>query len=286
MLETSNPVTIVREVELSDVVGKYLQECAGRGLARSTIAGYTWGLGKLRICCRTLPPTHQQLAQVLGDKTLGGESRHDLRRVLETFFRWSWRHYRVPNVLGGIQLAPKRKKLPRVLTVDELSAVVDACVDARERALVALVMDTGLRVGEIANLTKGDVGSDYLRVTGKVGDRQVPVSPQVRELLLRLGEDRCIWVGRVGRLTDEGLKQVFSRLFTRAGLIGRKLGGPHVLRHTFGTFYIRAGGNVSVLQIILGHEDLATTMIYVHLAAGDVVADHAQHSPIRSLGLL
>jgi len=77
-----------------------------------------------------------------------------------------------------------------------------------------------------------------------------------------------------------GVARWLGYLFARAGITGRKSKGPHILRHTFGTFYVRAGGSVSVLQLILGHEDLATTMIYVHLAGNDVKADHARHLPI------
>ena len=81
------------------------------------------------------------------------------------------------------------------------------------------------------------------------------------------------------------MKRVYNRLFRRAGITGSKL-GPHTLRHTFGTSYIRSGGGVRQLQYILGHERIETTMIYVHLAGQDVQADHAKHSPARVMGLL
>lgn len=281
----SAPPSIVCEIATVEAVAGFLAECEARGLSKKTLYFYAWALGKLRIVCRTLPPTRGQLLQVLGDKALGLESRKDLRRGLHTFLGWCLRVHSVANLLDEIPPPAAKKKLPRVLTVAELRIVIGACVDARESAMIALVMDTGLRLGEITSLTKRDVGTDHLRVRGKIGDRQVPVSAPVRDLLLALGDGNHIWIGKTGPLTINGVQSLFIRLFKRSGLTGPKL-GPHVLRHTFGTFYVRAGGSVSVLQLILGHEELSTTMIYVHLAGSDVAADHAEHSPIRSLGLL
>jgi integrase/recombinase XerD len=71
-------------------------------------------------------------------------------------------------------------------------------------------------------------------------------------------------------------------MFADAGITGRKT-GPHTLRHTFGTMYVRSGGNLTALQKIMGHTDIKTTMIYVTLATSDVAADHARHSPVHTL---
>ena len=62
--------------------------------------------------------------------------------------------------------------------------------------------------------------------------------------------------------------------------------GPHCLRHTFATWYLRAGGGVRQLQDILGHTKIETTMIYVQLAGRDVQADHSRYSPARTMGWL
>ena len=71
---------------------------------------------------------------------------------------------------------------------------------------------------------------------------------------------------------------VVKGIFSRSGLRGPKL-GAHLLRHTFATHYIDCGGGVAHLQRILGHKSIDTTMIYVHLSATALRADHAEHSP-------
>ena len=103
--------------------------------------------------------------------------------------------------------------------------------------------------------------------------------------LLQLGEGEHIWIGQRGPLTTYGIKQVYRRLFLRAGIGGPKL-GAHTLRHTFATMYLRTGGGTRQLQDILGHNKIETTMIYVHLAGNDVAEDHALHSPALTMGLL
>ena len=148
-----------------------------------------------------------------------------------------------------------------------------------------MVLDTGLRVGEVANLKATDIRDRWLSVDGTSGQRQVPVSPEIRHRLSELAAQGCIWWGQRGPLERDGVKRAYNRLFHRAGITGRKL-GPHTLRHTFGTNYVRSGGGVRQLQYILGHQRIETTMIYVHLAGKDVEADHAMHSPARVMGLL
>ena len=84
------------------------------------------------------------------------------------------------------------------------------------------------------------------------------------------------WIGKQGKpLTHYGVKEVFLRLFEKAGIGGKKA-GPYAIRHTFATWYLRNGGGVRQLQEILGHQSIETTMIYVHLAGLDIQADHAR----------
>ena len=108
----------------------------------------------------------------------------------------------------------------------------------------------------------------------------MPIRQDIRELVtLRvLTEGGDAWPGRWGPLTESGLQQVYPRLFKKAGIFTKK-NGVHCIRHTFATGYIRKGGGVRHLQTIMGHKDIATTMIYVTLAGVDVERDHALHTP-------
>lgn len=261
----------------------FIKHCDERlGLAKSTIASYKWALIKLEDVCEKLPRDPRAIQPILSDRRLADESRKDLRRVYGRFFRWAAAEYRCSNPMNGLEPTPFKKTLPRVFTPEEIDAIWKACAGNRDRALLSVILDTGIRLGEVTSLTKGSIGPGYLRVNGKTGQRQVPLSASVRVLLQSLGDGERLWLGAKGPLTRTGVQQAYRRLFRRAGLTGRKL-GPHTLRHTFGTMYCRAGGNIRVLQEIMGHADLETTMLYVQLAGLNVAGDHALHSPVHIL---
>ena len=193
--------------------------------------------------------------------------------------------------------------LPRVLTGEEVHRLVDLAggVDDgftgckviknhRDRALVLTALDTGLRLGEIAGLQVADLQDGWLQVNGKTGERQVPVSPEVLDVIWGQVSGDDVWPSvKGGRLTRVGIQLILSGLIRNAGIQRTRSGqriGPHCLRHTFATWYIRRGGKVAVLKEILGHDKIETTMLYVTLAGLDVSADHAKYSPIGQLGLI
>ncbi len=265
-------------------IADYMAYCQSRGLARNTIDSYQWALKQLAAGCSELPRNGRDLYPILGREGISLETRRDLFEYLIRFFRWCEREYSHPNPMLGLDPPPVKKVLPRVFTEEEVEVLWCSLTSWRDRALIALPLDNGLRLGEIANLRWPNVSTDHLRLVGKVGDRQVPLSPQVYNLLEGLGDGYHVWLGHQGCFTRDGLQCLYYRLLKRAGLGGQKL-GPHTLRHTFATQYIRNGGNVRILQEILGHSNLSTTMIYVHLAGRDVKLDHARHSPVHMLDM-
>ena len=206
-------------------------------------------------------------------------------KCLKAFFGWAELRHQWPNPCKGLTAPRRRTQTRRVLTREEIAQLFAEALSTRDRALVLVILDCGLRLGEVANLRQHHVRDGWLVVSGKTGERQVPVSSELATLLGTLGADEHLWIGRQGPLTREGIMLIYRRLFACAGITGPKT-GPHTLRHTFGTFYIREGGGITQLQQIMGHSRIETTMIYVHLAGNDVAADHATYSPARNLGLI
>ena len=275
---------VQRGLKTQKAIQEYLTDCRSRGLSPKSISAYSWALGYLDRTTVRLPKRGRELRPTIAAPGLSQGGRRDLANFLETFFLWCGREYRHPNPFSEISPIPKAKTLPRVLTAVEIDALWETCETQRERAQIAMVLDNGIRVGEVANLRWPNIGPDYLVVRGKVGDRQVPLSPEVKRLLLGLGDGVHLWMGHKGPMTYSGMNNSYRLLFARAGLFSRQ-NGAHTLRHTFATRYLMNGGNVRILQEILGHTSLATTMIYVHLAGQDVKADHARHSPSLELDI-
>jgi integrase len=203
----------------------------------------------------------------------------------KAFFRWLEKRRGVKNPMKDFPPLARRRNLPRVLTELEVGEVLDGARTQRDRALILLPLDCGLRVGEVAGLRWRDFGPDYVVVRGKVGERIVPVSPGVKRILLGLGDGEHVWLGRKGPMTRSGVMLAYRRIFARSGIGGAKL-GPHTLRHTFGTWYIAGGGNLFALKEIMGHSSVKTTEIYVTLARHQVGQDHALFSPVVVLGLM
>ena len=163
--------------------------------------------------------------------TLGATSRRDLLKCLKSFFGWAQRRHKWPNPCVGLTLPRQRNQTRRVLTKNEIDRLFSVATSVRDRALLLVVLDCGLRVAEVANLRRGDLRDGWLVVTGKTGERLLPVSGELANLLTTLGEGDRLWIGRQGALTREGIMLIYRRLFALAGITGPKT-GPHTLRHT------------------------------------------------------
>lgn len=168
------------------------------------------------------------------------------------------------------------KRCPHYLTQDQLSAMIHAVNDYREYALVAMFIFTGARLGEIVSLNVGDVDFQNsvisVRNTKTSRDRSIPMPPGLaailREYLYRRGMGKLtiqdpLFISHNGgkRLSDKRIQSIVGDIAQRAGL-------PHVhvhmLRHSFASAWISNGGDLFHLQQVLGHNDIATTMIYLH----------------------
>ena len=128
-------------------------------------------------------------------------------------------------------------------------------------------------------MTKTALSPDGVRVTGKgLKTRIVPISQALLAELHFFGGPEHLWVGALNRpLSRDGVKTAFRRIFDRAEIKA----GPHSLRHTFATTYLRRGGDLYHLSRILGHSNVRTTDIYLHLVSADLIEDHRRVSPVR-----
>jgi site-specific recombinase XerD len=183
-----------------------------------------------------------------------------------------------------------RPRVPRIikepLADDDLRRLL-AAADTRDRAILLLLVDTGLRVSEAAGIRVGDLRPDgSIKVMGKgAKERIVPVGSAARRAIgqyldgrAELNRDGPLFLGQSGEgLTLTGIQQLLKRLPARAGVNARC--NPHRFRHTFAHRYLVNGGDVFTLQQILGHTSLEMVRRYVALADGDVADRHRLASP-------
>lgn len=190
------------------------------------------------------------------------------------------------------------RRLPKALTVEQVSAILDAVGgDAdgarglRDRALLELLYSTGARISEAVGLDIDDIdlGSRAVLLRGKGGkQRVVPVGGPALSALdaylvrgrptLASGRTAGIFLNvRGGRLSRQSAWKVLQ---TAAGRAGIEAGvSPHTLRHSFATHLLDGGADVRVVQELLGHASVTTTQIYTLVTVGALRESWAQAHP-------
>lgn len=190
------------------------------------------------------------------------------------------------------------RHLPEVLTLEEIDAML-ACIDmstpegVRNRAIIETMYSCGLRVSEVVGLQMSLIYADdeFVVVRGK-GDKQrvVPISQvaleqidtyvaQVRSnLTVKRGCDDILFLNRRGgQLTRQMVFIIIKQLCELAGF--HKNVSPHTLRHSFATHLLEGGANLRAIQQMLGHENITTTEIYVHIDRTRLRQEIMQHHP-------
>ena len=204
------------------------------------------------------------------------------------FFYTHTLHKTIP--IERIPFPRREKKLPLILSREEIKALLQAPRNFRHRTLLALLYGSGLRVSEAAHLKLSDIDTrrNVLWVRHGKGskDRQTLLSPKLLELLRQYwrAERPQSWLFP-GPDPSQPIspKAIFLACRNAAQLAGiSKPVHPHCLRHAFATHLLEAGVNLRSIQLLLGHTNLETTARYLQVAD---VAVRSTPSPLDSLDL-
>lgn len=165
----------------------------------------------------------------------------------------------------------------------ELDALRQACKDLKERAIVELLVSSGIRVEELCNLDVSDIDFQAMEVhvrNGKGGKDRVTYISEVarvylqKYLISRKETDEILIRSRKGRYTPSGVWVLLSKIGAAAGM---KHVFPHRFRHTLASSLAASGMPIQEIQEILGHSNINTTMKYVHVNVRKVKASYEQH---------
>ena len=233
---------------------------------------------------------------------LSAATIHGHVRTLRAFFSWLVREELVQvNPAIGIKPPRTARKVITTLSDQEIRSIMNilntrvAC-DGRNQTILMMLIDTGLRIGELIGLKLEDVHIDdgLLKVLGKGSkERIVPIGSNAQRALQRYlfryrpqpahGGITSVFLSARGKpLTENGVKLMFTRLARRSGVTRLH---AHLCRHTFATRFLMNGGDVFTLQQILGHSSLEMVRQYVNLASNHVALQHQRFSPMGRLGL-
>ena len=274
-----------------------------RGLSENTRLGYLADVRKFVVWAAEDPAlaTEESLQQFLAslhDLGISPRSQARILSGLRSFFKYLKMEGKIDADPTALIEQPKvGLRLPEVLTLQEVDSL-EAAIDlnhpqgVRNLAIVETLYSCGLRVSELCSLQISNVSLDdaALMVLGK-GNKQrvVPMSESAvncirRYMPERLGmtakpgdEDILFLNRRGGRLTRV---MVFYIIRNHAALAGIKREiSPHALRHSFATHLLEGGANLRAIQLMLGHESIGTTQIYLHTSATALKKEILIHHP-------
>lgn len=276
-------------METQKAIDMFIANRRARGASKKTIEFYHFTFKRFAQVSPLLPKTASILQTFIGAIPGTQETRHSYFRSLRALYNYLERNDLIEtNPMRLVDAPILKRKVMRTLEIEEITRIFRALnyCSLRDRAFITLLLDTGVRSGEATSLTVWNVNHDHIFVDGKTGQRMVPVSPETSSLLFQLinsqSQDTYVFRGLHGVVTRAYAYRIVRRVLQAVGVTGHKL-GPHTLRHTFGRHFLVNGGDISALQIILGHSNIETTRRYASLTDNEVAEKHRQFSPLAKL---
>ena len=265
-----------------------------RGLSHNTIENYSFDVQRL---CLFLTENKMEVSPIQIDeeilqqfiysvsKEVNPRSQARIISGLKSFFGYlMFEDYRTDNPLELIETPKTGRKLPDILSVDEIDTLI-AAIDLtsnegeRNRAMMETLYGCGLRVSELVALKMSDLFFEegFIKVTGK-GNKQrfVPIGDLTQKFIIiyrdtkrnqlnvKKGYEDTLFLNRRGSQLTRAM--IFTIIKNLASVIAlHKTISPHTLRHSFATHLLENGADLRAIQLMLGHESITTTEIYVHL---------------------
>jgi site-specific recombinase XerD len=285
--------------------------CTARGLAANTIKAYAATLRFFQAWVEARPerraPDEIQAVDVLEYveflrkvRENGDSAVNRVVTILRGFYKamvamGHLDHRKNPLAYFPTMKAPKRK-FADTLTPEEVKNLVnqpgtDTLMGLRDRTMMILLYGTGIRASECSGIREKDIDLEAMtvRVLGKGGsERTVPLNPDVARALAefrlaRGGAERNtpFFRSRKGKAMSRNAIYERVRTHSRRAKIAKRV-SPHRIRHTFATHLVRAGVNLVTLRDLLGHRQLSSTQIYIHMTAEDLRKATTKH-PISGL---
>jgi integrase/recombinase XerD len=190
-----------------------------------------------------------------------------LKFFYETTLKRDWNGFRIPRVQKG-------KKLPVVLSQQEIQAIFSATRNLKHRVVLMTIYSAGLRISEVVHLKVSDIDSQRMTIRVQQGkgqkDRYTLLSQRTLEVLRAYWKEYrpsgWLFPGKpeTEPLSVSSVQRVFEKVLLRARI--KKPASVHTLRHSFATHLLEAGTDLYHIQRLLGHTSPKTTAIYLHLS--------------------
>lgn len=200
------------------------------------------------------------------------------------------------DVMSKYELPKTEKKLPQVLSLEEIVKVINHIDDMtpagkRNKSMMLLLVSTGMRISELVHLEINDINHSVsnVRVIGKGNkERLIPLDQETFHYVYSYMQNErsffdkknSLWLFMMNdgrRMTRENFYNILQKLVLEAGV--RDHFTPHMLRHTFATTLLENHCDLRSIQVMLGHQDISTTTIYTHVTHKQIMDDYNKFHP-------
>ena len=215
----------------------------------------------------------QYQLHLMNDKKLAAQTVKVRMSALRFFY---WKTLKRRDIyFDDLPLPKTPKRLPTVLSPEEIVRLIEAASSLMHRTILILLYATGIRRAELRWLKLSDIDSKRMVIHIEQGkgrrDRDIPMTPMVLKVLREYWQHAKskVYLFSSPQIANEPISSktvwnVVHEAAVRAGLTKRI--GPHTLRHSFATHHIEGGTDLLVLQSLLGHAELKNTLVYIHLS--------------------
>lgn len=194
-----------------------------------------------------------------------------LKFFFENTLQKQWNTFRIPR-------CKQRRKLPGVLTREEVESILSVTKNLKHRAILMTIYSAGLRIGEVTRLKVSDIDSGRMMIRVNEGkglkDRYTLLGERNLEMLRRYWKTyrplEWLFPGRnaSGPVSISAIQRVFKTSLEKAGI--KKKASVHTLRHCFATHLLDSGTDLYYIQRLLGHKSAGATSVYLHITGKDI----------------
>jgi integrase/recombinase XerD len=325
--KTARQEALAKRRVIETLIEAYIQDHIGGNHSEKTLEWHRTALGLMQLFFKEELDIVQVDEVEAGDisawfahlrTTPGARGKVRSERTVQTyarsaraFFHWLVRRGTLEhNPFDHVVFPKVGRPLIQTITTEEFEKLLLACAPpnetgpfaeraaVRNRAILWLLYDTGIRVSELINLRVADLdrkkgvvtvlgkgskerrialGQNCLRNLSYYLDKHRPDEEELTEWGCA-GEDHLFLSETRLPLTKNGMEMLFKRLKTRAGITGKRI-SPHIFRHTFAMNYLIKSNDPFSLQELLGHEDLTTVLNYIHMNDTVLQEQKRKYSP-------
>lgn len=248
-----------------------------RGFSEKTVSSYTFYNKKFLDFCRKSPEdvSEEDIKQYIGHLISSNKAPSSVALV-KASLKFFYDEVLKRNIVN-FKTPKNAKKLPVVLTKNEVKKLIDSAGSEKNRLMLMLLYSSGIRLSELVNMKAGDLELNerigWVRKGKGAKDRLIILSENlikgINDYIGKKSPKECLFVGRNNNsISGRQVQKIVASAAKSAGI--NKRVSPHTLRHSFATHLLESGTDIRKIQELLGHSNLQTTQIYTKVSTEEL----------------